>query len=124
MQGRYDLRDEVYRVEVPAAGASPYRTVTSLEEGIARICLWGRELPIVDRRVLSAGTTYFLAVAFDFVPPNATIAAAQRRAALPTGATAIGPTDPLFVDLATFSAPLSGGMASSVVRFRTATFTL
>jgi hypothetical protein len=91
----YDLWDEVYRVHVSEPGRE--RDQAAVLDGVLRLCTEARDLPVVGRRLLAAGQSYFLGVVVDVNHVSPEIVEQMRRwLSRPTGSTGIGPTDALF----------------------------
>ena len=92
----YDLWDEVYRIKITGPGGE--RDAAALNtDGVLRQCTEPRDLPVVDRALLRAGTRYFLGVIVDVNPVSPQMLEQMRRwVSRPTGSTNIGPSDALF----------------------------
>jgi hypothetical protein len=91
----YDLWDEVYRVHVSEPERD--RDQAAVLDGVLRLCAEARDVPVVRRRLLSAGESYFLGVVVDVNPVSQEMVDQMRRwMSRPTGSTGIGPGDALF----------------------------
>jgi hypothetical protein len=92
----YDLWDEVYRLKVTGPGVDRDTAAINVE-GVLRQCAEARDLPVVDRPLLTAGRVHFLAVIVDVNPVSPQMLAQMRQwVSRPTGSTGIGPGDALF----------------------------
>ena len=92
----YDLWDEVYRIEITER-TGLRNTAAINAEGVARLCAEARDMPIIDRSVLTAGQDYFLAVIVDVDPVDPAMLA-QLRAWVthPTGSSTISQGSAIF----------------------------
>ena len=112
----YDLWDEVYRIRVTGPGGERDTAVINVE-GVLRQCAEARDLPVVERSLLKAGTPHFLGVIVDVNPVSPQMLEQMRRwVSRPTGSTRIGPSDALFGSFVR-----SIGTSDKTVRFRTQT---
>ncbi len=92
----YDLWDEIYRIKVTEPGRERDTAAVNLE-GVLRQCAEARDLPVVDRTLLGAGTPHFLGAIVDVNPISPQMLEQMRRwMSRPTGSTGIGPSDALF----------------------------
>jgi hypothetical protein len=118
----YDLWDEVYRLKVSGPGVDRDTAVINVE-GVLRQCADARDLPVVDRPLLSAGRAHFLAVIVDVNPVSPQMLAQMRQwVARPTGSTGIGPGDALFGSFVGLFVRQIGTSDKSLL-FRTQAFT-
>ena len=118
----YDLWDEVYRLKVSGPGVDRDTAVINVE-GVLRQCADARDLPVVDRPLLSAGRAHFLAVIVDVNPVSPQMLAQMRQwVARPTGSTGIGPGDALFGSFVGLFVRQIGTSDKSLL-FRTQSFT-
>ncbi len=91
----YDLWDEVYRVHLSEPERE--RDQAAVFDGVLRLCGEARDLPLVERSLLTPGKRYFLGVVVDVNPVSAEMLDQMRRwMSRPTGNTGIGPSDALF----------------------------
>jgi hypothetical protein len=116
----YDLWDEVYRIRVTGPGGERDTAVINVE-GVLRQCAEARDLPVVERSLLKAGTRHFLGVIVDVNPVSPEMLEQMRRwVSRPTGSTRIGPSDALFGSFVGLFVR-SIGTSDKTVRFRTQT---
>ena len=116
----YDLWDEVYRIRVTGPGGERDTAVINVE-GVLRQCAEARDLPVVERSLLRAGTPHFLGVIVDVNPVSPQMLEQMRRwVSRPTGSTRIGPSDALFGSFVGLFVR-SIGTSDKTVRFRTQT---
>ena len=115
----YDLWDEVYRIRVTEPGRPERDTAAVNVEGVLRMCTEARDLPVVDRSLLTAGAPHFLAAIVDVNPISPQMLEQMKRwMSRPTGSTGIGPSDALFGSFAgLFLRQI--GTADKTIRFRT-----
>lgn len=91
----YDLWDEVYRVHVSEPERERDQAVVL--DGVLRLCVDARDLPVVRRGSLVSEQPYFLGVVVDVNPVSPAMIEQMRRwMSRPTGSTSILPTDALF----------------------------
>lgn len=119
----YDLWDEVYRIRVTEPGRSERDTAAVNVEGVLRMCTEARDLPVVDRSLLTAGAPHYLAAIVDVNPISPQMLEQMKRwMSRPTGSTGIGPSDALFGSFAgLFLRQI--GTADKTIRFRTQVLT-
>jgi hypothetical protein len=93
----YDLWDEVYRVKITDPASSDRNIAVINVEGVIRQCTEPRDLPIVDRALLTKGKAHFLGVIVEVNPiSDAQIQQIRQWVSRPTGSTGISPGDALF----------------------------
>ena len=91
----YDLWDEVYRVHVSEPERE--RDQAAVLDGVLRLCMDARDLPVVRRGLLVSGRPYFLGVVVDVNPVSPEMIDQMKRwMSRPTGSTGIAPSDALF----------------------------
>ncbi|MBX3212347.1 MAG: hypothetical protein KF850_09965 [Labilithrix sp.] len=118
----YDLWDEVYRLKISSAGAERDSAALNLE-GVLRQCAEARDLPIVDRALLTAGKPHFLGVIVEVNPVSPQMLAQMRQwVSRPAGSTGIGPGDALFGSFVGLFVRQIGN-ADRTLRFRTQSLT-
>jgi hypothetical protein len=92
----YDLWDEVYAVHVSEPERERDQPMVGLE-GVLRLCVEARDLPVIRREQLRPGGLYFLGVVVDVNPVSREMIEQMRRwMSRPTGSTGIAPNDALF----------------------------
>jgi hypothetical protein len=119
---KFDLWEEVFRVTLTGQGVDGERAVINAE-GVLRLCAEARNLPIVDRPLLTAGAAHFLAAIVDVNPVSPQVLEQMRQwVARPTGSTGIGPGDALFGSfVGLFVRQI--GTSDKTLTFRTQAFT-
>ena len=119
----YDLWDEVYRLKI-SGPTGPDRDRAALNlEGVLRQCAEARDLPIVDRALVTAGRAHFLGVIVEVNPISPQMLDQMRKwVSRPAGSTGIGPGDALFGSfVGLFVRQI--GTADRTLRFRTQALT-
>jgi hypothetical protein len=93
---KYDLWNEVYRVELTEPGG--VRNLAKINvEGVLRDCFEARDLPIVNRALLTRGKSYFLGAIVEVNPISAAMLQQLRQwVSRPAGSTSISPGDAIF----------------------------
>jgi hypothetical protein len=118
----YDLWDEVYRLKITGPGVDRDTAAINVE-GVLRQCAEARDLPVVDRPLLTAGRAHFLAVIVDVNPVSPQMLAQMRQwVSRPTGSTGIGPGDALFGSFVGLFVRQIGA-SDKTINFRTQSFT-
>jgi hypothetical protein len=118
----YDLWDEVYRLKITGPGIDRDTAAINVE-GVLRQCAEARDVPVVDRPLLTAGRPHFLAVIVDVNPVSPQMLAQMRQwVSRPTGSTGIGPGDALFGSFVGLFVRQIGA-SDKTVNFRTQAFT-
>ena len=118
----YDLWDEVYRLKISSAGGERDSAALNLE-GVLRQCAEGRDLPVADRSLLTAGKPHFLGVIVEVNPVSPQMLAQMRQwVSRPAGSTGIGPGDALFGSFVGLFVRQIGN-ADRTLRFRTQSIT-
>jgi hypothetical protein len=118
----YDLWDEVYRIRVTGPGGERDTAVINVE-GVLRQCAEARDLPVVERSLLTSGVPHFLGVIVDVNPVSPEMLEQMRRwVSRPTGSTRIGPSDALFGSFVGLFVR-SIGTSDKTLRFRTQVIT-
>ncbi len=117
----YDLWDEVFRIEIHDPAGR--RTVAAVNTaGVMRQCAEARDLPIVDRALLEAGKTYFLAVIAEIDPVSPQMLAQMRAwVSKPAGSTGITSGNALFGSFVGLFVR-SIGTSAATLQFRTQTW--
>ena len=117
----YDLWDEVYRVKVSSPGGERDTAVINVE-GVLRQCAEARDLPVVDKSLLTPGKEHFLGVIVEVNPISPqTLEQMRRWVSRPNGSTGIGPGDALFGSFVGLFVRQIGN-SDRTLRFRTQTF--
>jgi hypothetical protein len=117
----YDLWDEVYRLKIAALGGERDAAALNLE-GVLRQCAEARDLPVVDRALLTSGRQHFLGIIVEVNPVSPQMLAQLRQwVSRPAGSTGIGPGDALFGSFVSLFVRQIG-TADRTLRFRTQSF--
>jgi len=118
----YDLWDEVYRLKITSVGGERDSAALNLE-GVLRQCAEARDLPVVDRSLLTKGKPHFLGVIVEVNPISPQMLAQMRQwVSRPAGSTGIGPGDALFGSFVGLFVRQIGN-ADRTLRFRTQAIT-
>ena len=118
----YDLWDEVYRLKLSGPGGERDTAVINVE-GVLRQCAEARDLPVVDKSILTAGKSHFLGVIVEVNPISPqTLEQMRRWVSRPSGSTGIGPGDALFGSFVGLFVRQIGN-SDKTLRFRTQAFT-
>jgi hypothetical protein len=114
----YDLWDEVYRLKITSVGGERDSAALNLD-GVLRQCAEARDLPVVDRTLLTPGKPHFLGVIVEVNPISPQMLAQMRQwVSRPAGSTGIGPGDALFGSFVGLFVRQIGN-ADRTLRFRT-----
>lgn len=118
----YDLWDEVYRLKISGPGGERDTAALNLD-GVLRQCAEARDLPVVDRSLLTPGKPHFLGVIVEVNPVSPQMIDQMRKwVSRPAGSTGIGPGDALFGSfVGLFVRQI--GTADRTLRFRTQSLT-
>jgi hypothetical protein len=119
---KYDLWDEVYRLEISAPGGKKDMAVLNLE-GVLRQCAEARDLAVAEKSLLTTGKPHFLGVIVEVNPVSPQMLEQMRTwVSRPAGSTGIGPTDALFGSFVGLFVKQMGS-ADRTLRFRTQSVT-
>lgn len=118
----YDLWDEVYRLKISGPGGERDTAALNLD-GVLRQCAEARDLPVVDKALLTPDKPHFLGVIVEVNPVSPQQLDQMRRwVSRPAGSTGIGPGDALFGSfVGLFVRQI--GTADRTLRFRTQSVT-
>jgi hypothetical protein len=118
----YDLWNEIYRIKISGPGGDRDLAVIDTQ-GVFRQCMEARDLPVVDKALLTAGKPHFLGVIVEVNPVSPQMLEQMRKwVSRPAGSTGIGPGDALFGSfVGLFVRQI--GTADKTLRFRTQSVT-